>query len=265
MSKKQMEGEGKIKWSYNDSRTIIRGETYAHIMYVVEKLDDGIKALAYIPSVSEDKNPITVFNAGGCFDPSYAISACERHLTSFEQGEPRDTLVAKIRENEARFKEIGDLLAYLRSKLHSKDTDNRQERETMNTNKLHTVRIDLFGREVLVMVSDYTTLLGYLNPHVDREELNELKENAPRNSVNGLAFLLRSGEAAIWVRDGFSTQATAEIIIHEASHVAIQMLNDIGILLCEGSEETYAYMTQYIATEAMIKLGLTITTDEQKQ
>ena len=265
MSKKQMEGEGKIKWSYNDSRTIIRGETYAHIMYVVEKLDDGIKALAYIPSVLEDKNPITVFNAGGCFDPSHAISACERHLISFEQGEPRDTLVAKIREHEARFKEIGDLLAYLRSKLHRKGPDNQQGRETMNINKLHRVSIDLFRREVLVMVSGYTTLLGYLNPHVDREELNELKENAPRSSVNGEAFMLNSGDAVIWIRDGFSTEATAGMIIHEASHVAIQMLNDIGIQLCEGSEEIYAYMTKYIATEAMSKLGLTITTDEQKQ
>ena len=135
----------------------------------------------------------------------------------------------------------------------------------MNINKLHTIGIDLFGREVLVMVSDYTRFLGYINPHVDREELNEMKENAPRNSVNGLAFLLRSGEAAVWVRDGFSTEATAGILIHEASHVAIQMLNDIGIQLCEGSEEIYAYMTDYIATEAIRKLGLTITTDEQKQ
>ena len=135
----------------------------------------------------------------------------------------------------------------------------------MNTNKLHRVSIDLFGREVLVMVSDYTTLLGYLNPHVDREELNELKENAPRKSVNGEAFMLNSGDAVIWIRDGFSTEATAEILIHEASHVAIQMLNDIGILLCEGSEETYAYMIQYIATQAISKLGLTIKTDEQKQ
>lgn len=135
----------------------------------------------------------------------------------------------------------------------------------MNINKLHTIGIDLFGREVLVMVSDYTRFLGYINPHVDREELNEMKENAPRNSVNGLAFLLRSGEAAIWVRDGFSTEATAGILIHEASHVTIQMLNDIGIQLCEGSEEIYAYMTDYIATEAIRKLGLTITTDEQKQ
>nr|DAT16124.1 MAG TPA: hypothetical protein [Caudoviricetes sp.] len=265
MSKKQMEGEGKIKWSYNDRSTIITGETCAYITYEIKILDDGIKALAYIPSVSEDKNPITVFNAGGCFDPSYAISACERHLISFEQGEPRDTLVAKIRENEAKFKEVGDLLAYLRSKLHSKDTDNQQGRETMNTNKLHRVSIDLFGREVLVMVSDYTTLLGYLNPHVDREELNELKGNAPRKSVNGEAFMLNSGDAVIWIRDGFSTEATAGILIHEASHVAIQMLNDIGILLCEGSEEIYAYMTGYISTEAIRKLGLTITTDEQKQ
>ena len=115
------------------------------------------------------------------------------------------------------------------------------------------------------MVSDYTTLLGYLNPHVDREELNELKGNAPRKSVNGEAFMLNSGDAVIWIRDGFSTEATAGILIHEASHVAIQMLNDIGILLCEGSEEIYAYMTGYISTEAIRKLGLTITTDEQKQ
>lgn len=135
----------------------------------------------------------------------------------------------------------------------------------MNINKLHTVRIDLFGRDVLVMVSDYTRFLGYINPHVDRDELNEMKENAPRNSVNGLAFLLRSGEAAIWVRDGGSTEWTAGILIHEASHVAIQMLNDIGIQLCEGSEKIYAYMTDYISTEAIRKLGLTIKTDEQKQ
>lgn len=135
----------------------------------------------------------------------------------------------------------------------------------MNINKLHTVRIDLFSREVLVMVSDYTRFLGYINPHVDHEELKELKENVPRNSVNGVAFMLNSGDAAIWVRDGFSTEATAEILTHEASHVAIQMLNDIGITLCEGSEEVYAYMTSYISMEAMSKLGLTITTDEQKQ
>ena len=135
----------------------------------------------------------------------------------------------------------------------------------MNVNKLHTIRIDLFSREVLVMVSDYDLFLGYINPIVGREEFNELKENAPRDSVNGEAFLLRCGDAVIWVRDGFSKEATAEILIHEATHVAIQMLNDIGITLCEGSEETYAYMTGYISTEAIRKLGLTITTDEQKQ
>ena len=135
----------------------------------------------------------------------------------------------------------------------------------MNTNKLHRVSIDLFGREVLVMVSDYPMLLEYINPTVGREEFNELKENAPRDSVNGEAFMLRCGNAVIWIRDAFSPETTAEILTHEASHVAIQMLNDIGITLCEGSEEVYAYMTSYITTDAMSKLGLTITTDEQKQ
>ena len=254
-----------IKWSYNDTRTIIRGETSAHVMYVVTILDDGIKAQAYIPNVKEDKNPALVFSACGCFDPSYAINACKNHLSKIEGGCCEDMLKAKIEEKEAQHKEIEDCLTHLRSKADNKVKDNYSKTATMNINKLHTVRIDLFSREVLVMVSDYTRFLGYINPHVDRDELNEMKENAPRNSVNGLAFLLRSGEAAIWVRDGFSAEATAGILIHEASHVAIQMLNDIGIMLCEGSEEVYAYMTDYIATQAISKLGLTIKTDEQKQ
>lgn len=135
----------------------------------------------------------------------------------------------------------------------------------MNNDKLHTVRIDLFRREVLVIVSDYTTFIGHLNPHLDREELNELKENAPRSSVNGEAFMLNSGDAVIWIRDVFSQETTATILIHEASHVAIKMLQDIGVPLTDESEEIYAYMTQYIATEAMSKLGLTITTEGQKQ
>lgn len=135
----------------------------------------------------------------------------------------------------------------------------------MNNNKLQTVRIDLFRREVLVMVSDYTTFIGHLTPHLDREELNELKENAPRSSVNGEAFMLNSGNAVIWIRDVFSKETTATILIHEASHVAIKMLQDIGVTLTDESEEIYAYMIQYIATEAMSKLGLTITTEGQKQ
>ena len=76
----------------------------------------------------------------------------------------------------------------------------------MNNDKLHTVRIDLFRREVLVMVSDYTTFIGHLNPHLDREELNELKENAPRSSVNGEAFMLNSGDAVIWIRESHPSQ-----------------------------------------------------------
>ena len=106
-----------IKWSYNDTRTIIRGETSAHVMYVVTILDDGIKAQAYIPSVREDKNPVLVFSAGGCFDTRLAIDACKKHLSEIESGRCVDMLKAKIEEKEAQAKEIGDCLTYLRSRL----------------------------------------------------------------------------------------------------------------------------------------------------
>ena len=127
MSEKQMEGEGKIKWSYNDTSTRIIGETSAHVMYVVTILDDGIKALAYIPSVREDKNPVLVFSAGGCFDTRFAIDACKKHLSEIESGRCVDMLKAKIEEKEAQAKEIGDCLTYLRSRLGITITDEQKQ------------------------------------------------------------------------------------------------------------------------------------------
>lgn len=83
----------------------------------VRTLEDGLKALAYIPNIMEDENPISVLGFINSYDHSDATNACEWHLSEFEGGRCVDMLKAKIEEKEAQAKEIGDCLTYLRSRL----------------------------------------------------------------------------------------------------------------------------------------------------
>lgn len=107
----------RIKWFYDYTKRFIIGETSSHITYVVRILEDGLKALAYIPNIMEDENPISVLGFINSYDHSDATNACEWHLSEFEGGLCVDMLKAKIEEKEAQAKEIGDCLTYLRSRL----------------------------------------------------------------------------------------------------------------------------------------------------
>ena len=44
------------------------------------------------------------------------------------------------------------------------------------------------------------------------------------------------------------------IMIHEITHVVQYLLRDIRVPLNEGTEEVYAYLTEYITNQALLKL-----------
>ncbi len=128
-------------------------------------------------------------------------------------------------------------------------------------NQFHLIPLDLYMRDVALIVGTWSYALGRLDDQLGKHERRELMDSKPGKQERGRFFLLNSGLAVIWIRSGQSPEITASTLIHEITHASFGILDKVGISPCRESEEAYAYLTEYLTWEAWKKLGITLASD----
>lgn len=131
----------------------------------------------------------------------------------------------------------------------------------MTGNQFHLIPLDLYMRDVALIVGTWSYALARLDDQLGKHERRELMDSKPGKQERGRFFLLNSGLAVIWIRLGQSPEVTASTLIHEITHASFGILDKVGISPCRESEEAYAYLTEYLTWEAWKKLGVTLASD----
>ena len=128
----------------------------------------------------------------------------------------------------------------------------------MTDNQFHLIPLDLYMRDVALIVGTWNYALARLDDQLGKHERRELKDSKPGKQERGRFFFLNSGLAVIWIRPRQSPETTASTLIHEITHASFGILDKVGISPCRESEEAYAYLTEYLAWEAWKKLEITL-------
>lgn len=131
----------------------------------------------------------------------------------------------------------------------------------MTDNQFHLIPLDLYMRDVALVVGTWSYALAMLDDQMGKHERRELMDSKPGKQERGRFFILNSGLAVIWIRSGQSPEVTASTLIHEIMHASFGILDKVGISPCRESEEAYAYLTEYLTWEAWKKLGITLASD----
>ena len=122
-------------------------------------------------------------------------------------------------------------------------------------NKLFIIPVDIYMRDVGVIVSTWEQAIHSISDQLEEDESGELLRDYPKGNERGRYFMTNSGLSVVWIRQGQSTQVTYSTIIHEVVHASVAILKKIGISLCSKSEEAYTYLIEYLAFEASSRLG----------
>lgn len=122
-------------------------------------------------------------------------------------------------------------------------------------NKLFIIPVDVYMRDVGVIVSTWEQAIHSISDQLEEDESEELLRDYPKGNERGRYFMTNSGLSVVWIRQGQSPQVTYSTIVHEVVHASVAILKKIGISLCSKSEEAYTYLIEYLAFEASSRLG----------
>lgn len=111
-----------------------------------------------------------------------------------------------------------------------------------------SVREELFGASVHLVMSEWSDLLPSAKIMVSEEKFDQLKEVIEKHGKDSYCAAscigLGGGSSLIWANPG----ASVSDLIHEIVHAAINLLRDRGIPLGQDSEEVYAYLIEFLFT-----------------
>lgn len=130
----------------------------------------------------------------------------------------------------------------------------------MNTNQLHTINLDLFDKSITLVVADWKKAKRLLKKELSKEDYTYLIENEVQDLdvCSGFFLLLPSIRGLIWIDEATPQDKFLEVLSHEIMHCTIGMLDRLGVVMCSGSEEVFAYINGYITIRALGLLGLTL-------
>ena len=122
-------------------------------------------------------------------------------------------------------------------------------------NKLFIIPVDVYMRDVGVIVSTWAQAIHSIRDKLEGNESEELLRDYPKGNERGRYFMTNSGLSVVWIRQGQSPQVIYSTIVHEVVHASVAILKRVGISLCPESEEAYTYLIEYLAFEASSRLG----------
>lgn len=118
--------------------------------------------------------------------------------------------------------------------------------------KQFSVDLDAFKTGICFYIcNDETKIKNYVIKYYGKEFWEE--HGVTANNYKGRTFWMRGYYPIIVLKQYARTPETIGILVHEIMHAVFAMLILKGIKLCDESEETFTYITEYFVSEALKK------------
>lgn len=100
---------------------------------------------------------------------------------------------------------------------------------------------------------DRTNLYRLLKNKIPESAIDELKEF---DFKVGKSLMFSSGQTILWLKDKPNSARGLATLNHEIFHCACFVMDKVGIVYSESSDEAFAYLIEYITIQIYSKLGI---------
>ncbi len=110
------------------------------------------------------------------------------------------------------------------------------------------IHIDMIRRDVLFHFGNATTLRKELRKYHKKEIVDEVVENPPKEETSSGRTIFRADPyvMVVWLPCIPTTTEMFDTLAHEIFHATVAIMNSIGASLSVESEETYAYLIDFL-------------------
>lgn len=129
------------------------------------------------------------------------------------------------------------------------------------TNKHFEVDVEIYPITILVYFGEVDFMLKDMKSRLDRKLITKGEYKQIKNfDYNAGCFIMSPLNLSVLYIDRLPTNnVTLSILNHEIFHAVVTILTRCGIKLSKDSEESYAYLTDYISRNIYNKLGLQLS------
>jgi hypothetical protein len=114
----------------------------------------------------------------------------------------------------------------------------------------------IFPFDIMVCFGDKRKMFKSLEKYIPKSGLVEFK----RKTFKKASFcMFNGGQSVIWLYKKPSNIEDLSFLNHEIFHAVYCILERVGITLTESSEETFAYLTQYLTKKIYNELVITFS------
>ena len=96
--------------------------------------------------------------------------------------------------------------------------------------------------------NDSKNLFKYLSKHESKKEFKKIRKY---KVSQGLAFITESNHTVLWIKKLPESYFDFGVLSHEIYHCVCFILDKAGIEHKDNTEESYAYLIQYLTIEIM--------------
>ena len=114
----------------------------------------------------------------------------------------------------------------------------------------------IFPFEIMVCFGDKSKMFKSLEKYISKCDLIDFKK---RTFKKGCYSMFNGGQSLIWIYRKPLDIQDLSLLNHEIFHAVTYILERVGITLSESSEETYAYLTQYLTEKIYNELNITFS------
>ena len=120
------------------------------------------------------------------------------------------------------------------------------------------VKCKIYPFDVLVHFGeDKEPMYRKLKGRIPGEYIEELKTLEYKS---GKSIMFPTGQTLLWMHEKPKSVYGLSILSHEIFHCACFILERVGIVYCENSDEAYAYLIQFLTEEIYSKLDIKFKT-----
>ncbi len=109
-----------------------------------------------------------------------------------------------------------------------------------------TIQIDLYSTTLILVVGSLPKLRQVL---LNDQEYEEFAKDV-RPYTTGKTVLLSHGDVVMWVYSSYDVRAIA----NEIFHAVYLVMDKVGIILTDGSDEAFAYLAGYISEKVFFAI-----------
>lgn len=108
---------------------------------------------------------------------------------------------------------------------------------------------------------DRTNLYKKLKNKIPQESIDSMKE---LKYSNGKSLMHDTGQMVLWLKEKPNTIKGLATLNHEIFHCVCFLMERIGVVYSNDSDEAFAYLIEYVSVQIYSKLGIKFNKNTQK-